>query len=80
LYSSKGKQDDKIQKYHRKGEGKMSIRERFEKAMMAATFAEAGEHDTALEIMGEEKRVRKQDRKTVRPKARLQMRAPSARG
>jgi len=47
--------------------------------MMAATFAEAGEHDTALEIMGEEKRVRKQDRKTVRPRARLQMRAPSTR-
>jgi lipopolysaccharide biosynthesis protein len=121
LYSPKGKQDDKIQKYHKKGEGKMSIRERFEKVMMAATFAEAGEHDTALEIMGEEKRarkqerkavrlgvfdrimmaatfaeagehdtaleimaeekrVRKQDRKTVRPMARLQMRAPSARG
>jgi len=52
----------------------------FDRLMMAATFAEAGEHDTALEIMGHEKRARKQDRKTLRPRARIQLRAPSARG
>jgi hypothetical protein len=51
----------------------------FDRIMMAATFAEAGEHDTALEIMGNEKRARKQDRKTARPRARAQLRAPSAR-
>ncbi len=51
----------------------------FDTMMMAATFAEAGEHDTALEIMGNEKRTRKQDRKTARPRAKLQLRAPSAR-
>ena len=51
----------------------------FDRMMMAATFAEAGEHDTALDIMGNEKRARKQDRKTARPRARLQLRAPSAR-
>jgi hypothetical protein len=37
---------------------KTSIGEKFEKTMMAVGFAEAGEHDTALEIMGEQKRLR----------------------
>lgn len=44
----------------------MSIREKFEKVMMAATYAEAGEHDTALEIMGQQRRPRSQERKSVR--------------
>jgi hypothetical protein len=51
---------------HQKGVRKMSIRQRFEKVMMAATFAEAGEHDAALEIMGEQRRIREQGEKGVR--------------
>ncbi|NOR11193.1 MAG: hypothetical protein GQ541_06865 [Desulfovibrionaceae bacterium] len=55
----------------------MSIRERLERIMMAITFAEAGEHDTAREFLREKKRLRKEKRLRRRPKARL--RAPSAR-
>jgi uncharacterized protein (DUF111 family) len=51
----------------------------FDRIMMAVSFAEAGEHDTALEIMGEQKRLRKEERVTPRPRARLELRAPSAR-
>jgi hypothetical protein len=54
----------------------MGIREKLEKIMMAITFAEAGEHDTAREFLREEKRPRKQKRPRQRP--RPQMRAPSA--
>jgi hypothetical protein len=57
----------------------MSIREKFDRTMMAVSFAEAGEHDTALEIMGEQKRLRKEKRVTPRPRARVELRAPSAR-
>ena len=54
----------------------MGIREKLEKIMMAITFAEAGEHDTAREFLREEKRPRKQKRPRQRPRPR--MRAPSA--
>ena len=47
----------------------MSIREKFERIMMATTFAEAGEQDTAREILGDQKRLRKQIRSTLRPTA-----------
>jgi len=40
----------------------------------AAAFAEAGEHETAREIMRDEKRQQKRDRLTQRP--RKQLRAP----
>ncbi|MCK5504324.1 MAG: hypothetical protein KAJ10_04145, partial [Thermodesulfovibrionia bacterium] len=46
---------------------------RLERVMMAVTFAEAGEHDTAIEIMRGEKRTQKRDRAT--PKPRIQLRA-----
>jgi hypothetical protein len=54
----------------------MGIREKLERIMMAITFAEAGEHDTAREFLKERKRPRKQERPRQRP--RPQMRAPSA--
>lgn len=54
----------------------MSIRKKLDKIMMAITFAEAGEHDTAREFLREEKRARKSKRASRRP--RPQLRAPSA--
>ena len=55
----------------------MGIKEKLERMMMAITFAEAGEQDTAREFLKEEKRVRKSKRASRRP--RPQLRAPSAR-
>ena len=55
----------------------MGIREKLERMMMAITFAEAGEQDTAREFLKEEKRLRKRKRASRRP--RPQLRAPSAR-
>jgi hypothetical protein len=54
----------------------MSIREKLERIMMAITFAESGEHDTAREFLREEKRARKSKR--VRRRPRPELRAPSA--
>jgi len=51
-----------------------SLLKKFEKTMVAATFAEAGEFETARQIMKED-RARKNDRPTQRPAARKQMRA-----
>jgi len=50
------------------------LTKKLEKFMMAITFAEAGEHDTAREIMKEEeKRYDKRDttRPSVRPQNRI---------
>jgi hypothetical protein len=55
----------------------MSLRKRIEKIMMAITFAEAGEQETAREIMREESRPRKGKRVTRRP--RPELKAPSSR-
>jgi hypothetical protein len=55
----------------------MNLRERLDRIMMAITFAEAGEHDTARRFMGKEKRLIKSKRVSRRPKPKL--RAPSAR-
>jgi hypothetical protein len=52
-----------------------NLSKRFEKIMMAITFAESGEHDTAREMMREDKRPEK--RENVRPsqRPRKQLRA-----
>ena len=54
---------------------------KFEEYMMAATFAEAGEHKTALEMLTERKQARSRKRAKVRagaPRPRPEMRATSA--
>jgi hypothetical protein len=51
--------------------GKMKkLLKKVENLMVAATFAEAGEHETAEEILKEEKRLEKRDatRPTQRPR------------
>ncbi len=47
---------------------------KLENIYAAVAFAEAGESDTAREIMREDKRVQKRDR--VSPRPRKQLRAP----
>ncbi|MBE9530459.1 MAG: hypothetical protein IMF00_04230 [Proteobacteria bacterium] len=55
------------------------FKETFDRLMTAITFAEAGEHETALDIMHDkpEKRIRKQtvirirSRKETRPRMRI---------
>lgn len=55
-----------------------TLLKKFETAMVAATFAEAGEFETARQIMNED-RPRKNDRPSVhdyqRPSARKELRA-----
>jgi hypothetical protein len=51
-----------------------------EEHAMAAAFASAGEHDTALEILGREKKMRKIARKRVRREKRVELRAPGFEG
>jgi hypothetical protein len=55
----------------------MSIREKLERIMMAITFAEAGQSETAREFLKEEKRPRLSKRSDKRTKPRAQMRSPS---
>ena len=55
----------------------MSIREKLERIMLAITFAEAGEHDSAREFLKEEKRQHKSKRVSSR-RPRPELRAPSA--
>jgi hypothetical protein len=51
-----------------------TLLKKFETAMVAATFAEEGEFETARRIMNED-RVRKDQRPTQRPTARKDARA-----
>jgi len=60
-----------------KGGQKMSFREKVERIMMAITFAEAGQSETARELLKEEKRPRLGKRVDKRRKPRAQMRSPS---
>jgi hypothetical protein len=55
----------------------MGIREKLERIMMAITFAEAGQSETAREFLKEEKRRRLSKRTDKRTKPRAQMRSPS---
>ncbi len=58
-----------------KKEGIMKkLLKKLENVYAAVAFAEAGEFDTAREIMREEKRTQKRDR--VSPRPRKQLRAP----
>jgi hypothetical protein len=51
----------------------IKLLKKLEDVYAAAAFAEAGEHETAREIMREEKRTEKRDQITPRP--RIQLRA-----
>ncbi len=51
-----------------------TLLKKFETAMVAASFAEEGEFETARRIMNED-RIRKNDRPTQRPDARKELRA-----
>ncbi|MBI5640451.1 MAG: hypothetical protein HZA17_08500 [Nitrospirae bacterium] len=51
------------------------LSERFERIMMAITFAEAGEHETSREILREEKRISANDRLRPSDRPRKGMRA-----
>jgi len=55
----------------------MGIREKLERIMVAITFAEAGQSETARELLKEEKRPRLGKRADKRTKQRPQMRSPS---
>ena len=55
----------------------MGIREKLERIMVAITFAEAGQSETAREILRDEKRPRLGKRVDKRTKPRPQMRSPS---
>ena len=49
---------------------------KLDKIFVAAAFAEAGEYDTARDILREDKRPQKVDRKTPSSRPRKELRAP----
>ncbi len=51
----------------------MKIREKIERIMMAATFAEAGAHDEARECLVDRKQLRLRKVKRARPRLRLRL-------
>ena len=53
-----------------------SLLKKLERIFTAATFAEAGEYDTAREILNEEKRKQKVDRISPTLQPRKELRAP----
>jgi hypothetical protein len=52
------------------------LRKRLENMFVAATFAEAGEYETAKEILREDRRPRKADRISPTLRPRKELRAP----
>ena len=53
----------------------MSIREKIERIMVAITFAEAGQHETARKVLEEQKR-KYWYKRAVRPRPRHPLRSP----
>ncbi len=53
-----------------------TFKEKFEKLFMAVSFAEAGEHETAKEILGENVRHTQVERKSPVARNRKELRAP----
>jgi hypothetical protein len=53
----------------------MGIREKLERIMIAITFAEAGQHETARKVLEEQKR-KYWYKRTVRQKPRHPLRSP----
>lgn len=53
-----------------------SIREAFDRYMVAATYAQADAHDLALQVLEEQKRHRKSSRPAVRQRPRMQLPTP----
>ena len=56
----------------------MGLREKSERVMLAITFAEAGDQETAREFLREGKVLRKRVRPSPRPRLRKQLRTPSS--
>ncbi len=52
------------------------LKKRLEDIFTAVAFAEAGEHDTAREILREEERIQKVDRITPTKRIRKELKAP----
>jgi hypothetical protein len=53
-----------------------TFKEKFEKLFMAVSFAEAGEYETAKEILGENVRPTQVERKSPVARDRKELRAP----
>ena len=53
-----------------------SIRDTFDRYMVAATYDQADTHDLALQILEEKKRPRRSSRPAVRQRPRMQLRTP----
>jgi hypothetical protein len=60
--------------FNRKEDAMKNFLKKLENIYTAVAFAEAGEFDTAREMMKEEKQIQKRERITPRP--RMQLRAP----
>ena len=52
------------------------LMKKLEDIFVAATFAEAGEYDTARDVLREDERLKKVDRKTPSSRPRKELRAP----
>ena len=61
---------------NRRSETMGTFKEKFEKLFMAVSFAEAGEHETAKEIVGDNARYKQVERKSPVARSRKELRAP----